>query len=35
MPAKNVLKVIKSEAAYIGHFENKIVIKKMTEVKLG
>lgn len=35
MPAKKLEKVIKTEAAYIGHFDDQIVVKKMLEVKLG
>jgi|JI61114BRNA_FD_contig_31_5259417_length_574_multi_3_in_0_out_0_1 hypothetical protein len=30
MPAKNLLKVVKTEAAYIGHNGDEIVLKKMT-----
>lgn len=32
---QGLLKVIKAEAAYIGHFGDNLVIKKMSEVKLG
>ncbi len=33
--AKNLLKVVKTETAYIGHFDDQIVVKKMSEVNLG
>jgi len=33
--SKSLLKVIKTEAAYIGHFDDQIVVKKMAEVNLG
>mgnify|MGYP001358359776 CR=1 FL=1 len=35
MFAKNLLKVVKTETAYIGHFDDQIVIKKMSQINLG
>lgn len=35
LSTKNLRKVIKTEAAYIGHVGDQLVIKKITQVKLG
>lgn len=35
LSTKNLRKVIKTEAAYIGHIGDQLVVKKMAEVKLG
>ncbi len=35
LTSKNVERLKTAEAAYIGHIGNKLVVKKMQEVKLG